>query len=81
MTTTTGTVYWTIVSFGPCEYRQVVSTDRDEVEQSLAEDVNPSNGGPTSWTEAHTWIRRYRSQAEAERGDCSDEIGQRGRVA
>lgn len=79
--TATQTIYWTIVSFGPCEYRSIVSQDRDEVEQSLAEDVDPSNGGPTSWTEAHTWIRGYATREQAAAADCSDEIGKRGRIA
>jgi hypothetical protein len=74
-------MYWTIVSFGPCEYRPVISEHREDVVRSLAEDVNPSNGGPTSWTEAHTWIRGYATREQAEQADVSDGIGVRGRIA
>jgi hypothetical protein len=74
------TIYWTIVSFGPCSYRPIVSTDLEAVKASLAEDVDQPNGGATNWTQAHTWIRGYATQEQAEAADCSDSIGQRGRV-
>ena len=80
------TIWWTYVTFGPCQLPAectTPTTEREAILQAHADALREmaEEGGPRSWAQEHSWLHGYDSEEAARSGDCSYGIGTHHRIA